>query len=104
MSFVDKTLICKDCSCEFIFTAGEQEFFHAKNLINVPKRCHNCRILMRVQRNGANPDNTACVNCAECGAPTQVPFQPKGYRPIYCGPCFRLKKGQANEALPQTKT
>ncbi len=98
MSFTDKTLICKDCNCEFLFTAGEQEFFHAKSLINVPKRCHNCRILMRVQRSGSSPENTACVNCAECGSATQVPFQPKGHRPVYCAACFRSKKEEIKSA------
>jgi len=28
------------------------------------------------------------VICAECGQPTQVPFQPRGDRPVYCRACF----------------
>src|SRR5271156_1607113 len=92
MSFEDKNLTCRDCQKTFVFSAGEQEFFSTKGLINEPKRCGNCRILMRVQRNGEDPKQTAEVNCAECGMPTRVPFQPKGYRPVYCGSCFRLKK------------
>ena len=28
----DKTIVCKDCGCEFIFTAGEQEFYKEKVL------------------------------------------------------------------------
>ncbi len=47
---------------------------------------------MRVMRNGEDPTKTAEVNCAECGSPTRVPFQPKGYRPVYCSYCFRTKK------------
>src|SRR5271170_8358236 len=92
MVFQDKDLTCRDCSKTFVFSAGEQEFFSAKGLVNEPKRCPNCRILMRVQRNGEDPSRTAEVNCAECGLPTRVPFQPKGYRPVYCSSCFRLKK------------
>lgn len=26
--------------------------------------------------------------CAECGQQTQVPFQPRGTRPVYCRACF----------------
>jgi len=95
MVFQDKDISCRDCNKSFVFSAGEQEFFHAKGLINEPKRCPNCRILMRVQRNGEDPGRTAEVNCAECGAPTRVPFQPKGYKPVYCTYCFRTRKAEA---------
>ena len=92
MSFQNKDLICRDCSRTFVFSAGEQEFFSTKGLVNEPKRCPSCRIIMRVQRNGVDPSCTAEVNCAECGSSTRVPFQPKGYRPVYCSSCFRAKK------------
>jgi len=92
MALENKNLVCRDCQKTFVFSAGEQEFFNAKGLTNEPKRCSNCRILMRAQRNGEDPKQTAEVNCAQCGLPTRVPFQPKGYRPVYCGACFRLKK------------
>lgn len=92
MAFEDKDLTCRDCNKTFVFSGGEQDFFSAKGLVNEPKRCPNCRILMRVQRNGEDPSRTAEVNCAECGSPTRVPFQPKGYRPVYCSYCFRTKK------------
>ncbi|GAB1475434.1 zinc-ribbon domain-containing protein [Bacillota bacterium] len=39
----DKTLICQDCGAEFIFTAGEQEFYKEKGFTNEPKRCKECR-------------------------------------------------------------
>ncbi|MGB8706829.1 MAG: zinc-ribbon domain containing protein [Dehalococcoidia bacterium] len=40
--FEDKTLICIECGCEFIFESGEQQFYLAKSLIE-PKRCPECR-------------------------------------------------------------
>ena len=43
MSFEDKTLTCKDCGAEFIFSAGEQEFYAEKGFTNEPKRCKACR-------------------------------------------------------------
>ena len=39
----DKTLTCKDCGCEFTFTASEQEFFAEKGFTNEPQRCKPCR-------------------------------------------------------------
>lgn len=97
MTFDDKILTCRDCNRTFVFSAGEQEFFSAKGLVNEPKRCPNCRLLMRVQRAGEDPGKTAEVSCAECGTATRVPFQPKGYRPVYCTSCFRAKKGELQE-------
>lgn len=38
----DRTLECIDCGEEFIFTAGEQEFFEEKGFDD-PKRCKSCR-------------------------------------------------------------
>ena len=43
--YEDETLICEDCGKEFVFTAGEQEFFAEKGLTNKPKRCPECRKL-----------------------------------------------------------
>lgn len=28
------------------------------------------------------------VICADCGKPAQVPFKPRGDRPVYCRDCF----------------
>ena len=39
----DRTLVCKDCSQEFVFTAGEQEFYKEKGFENDPVRCPDCR-------------------------------------------------------------
>lgn len=39
----DKKLICKDCGKEFVFTAGEQEFYKTKGFTNEPTRCPECR-------------------------------------------------------------
>ena len=41
--YEDKTLVCKDCGAEFVFTAGEQEFYAEKGFVNEPKRCKSCR-------------------------------------------------------------
>ena len=43
MEFQDKVLKCIDCGNDFIFTAGEQLFFHDKQFKNEPKRCKACK-------------------------------------------------------------
>jgi DNA-directed RNA polymerase subunit RPC12/RpoP len=43
MEFQDKMLKCIDCGADFVFTAGEQLFFHDKQFKNEPKRCKNCK-------------------------------------------------------------
>lgn len=37
--YEDKTLVCKECGAEFVFTAGEQEFYAEKGFQNEPQRC-----------------------------------------------------------------
>ena len=34
--FEDKTLVCKECGKEFVFTAGEQEFYAERGFQNEP--------------------------------------------------------------------
>lgn len=46
-NFIDKDIVCLDCEREFVFTAGEQEFFWSKGLAE-PKRCPSCRKFRRV--------------------------------------------------------
>ena len=41
--FEDKTLVCKECGNEFVFTAGEQEFYAERGFQNEPQRCKPCR-------------------------------------------------------------
>src|SRR5215207_5283063 len=43
MSYADKTITCRDCGTEFIFTSGEQEFYAQKGFTNEPTRCPSCR-------------------------------------------------------------
>lgn len=40
----DKTIVCKDCGKEFVFTVGEQQFYAEKGFENEPVRCKECRI------------------------------------------------------------
>ena len=89
MEFVDKVLKCADCGNEFVFTAGEQLFFHDKQFKNEPKRCKNCKS-KRVQGKAARPETR--TTCSECGVETTVPFKPSQGRPVLCRSCFQKKQ------------
>ena len=41
--YQDRPIKCVDCNENFIWTAGEQVFFHDKGLKNEPKRCKPCK-------------------------------------------------------------
>jgi DNA-directed RNA polymerase subunit RPC12/RpoP len=51
VEMADKNLVCKDCSKEFVFTEGEQEFYKEKGFENEPQRCPDCRRARKQQRN-----------------------------------------------------
>ncbi len=84
--YEDKTLVCKDCGKEFVFTAGEQEFYAEKGFENEPQRCKECR-QARKNANKAQKEMFTAV-CASCGGEAKVPFQPREDRPVYCSDCF----------------
>ena len=52
----DKTLVCKDCGAEFVFTEGEQAFYKEKGFENEPQRCPDCRKAKKQARNNRNYD------------------------------------------------
>ena len=96
MAFTDKTLVCSDCGREFTFTAGEQEFYSSKGLLNEPRRCPECRTARRKERRGYGERRSYSAVCASCGKETTVPFEPTQGRPIYCKECY-LRMKQSGE-------
>ena len=94
--YEDKTLVCRDCGDEFVFSASEQGFYAEKGFQNEPGRCADCRATRK--RNNGGKNNTRGqremhpATCAECGTETQVPFKPSGDRPVYCSDCFSNKR------------
>lgn len=92
MPFTDKSLTCIDCSQEFVFTAGEQEFHNSKGFTNEPRRCPTCRRARKGMDPNAAPRperQLYSVTCASCGKDAKVPFEPTGNRPVYCSDCFK---------------
>lgn len=92
----DKTLTCRECSAEFVFTAGEQEFFSSRGLLNEPGRCPACRSARRAGGGRAPRGERELYDtvCASCGGVAKVPFQPRGDRPVYCTECFAKMRDQ----------
>jgi len=97
MEFQDRVLKCVDCGADFIFTAGEQLFFHDKQFKNLPKRCKACkqkRAPSQGSSSGYARQETTAV-CAGCGKETTLPFRPTQGRPVYCRECFSHHRNQA---------
>ena len=98
MSFQEQTLTCQDCGKSFAFTAEEQQFHAQKGYTNLPKRCPDCRRARRDDRGYSSSGSGGGygrarremfpVTCAQCGVQTEVPFQPRGDRPVYCSDCY----------------
>ena len=109
----DKTLTCRDCGTNFTFTEGEQDFYGQKGY-SEPSRCPDCRAAKKASRNdgysnsyggsyssgggyssggygggyGRSERTMTKVVCANCGKDTEVPFVPRGDKPVYCSDCF----------------
>jgi CxxC-x17-CxxC domain-containing protein len=106
MSYEDKSIRCSDCGTTFTFSAQEQEQFASRGYTNEPKRCPSCRQARKAQQFGSNgtsyrsgnysyssPRQMFPVKCSECGKDTEVPFEPRTGRPVYCSDCYRKVRG-----------
>ena len=125
MSFLDKTLTCRDCGRQFVFSAGEQQFYQSRGLTNEPGRCPECRRARKAARGdgggyayssggsdysggggyggggyGGGYERSERPRrqmfpavCSSCGKDTEVPFQPRGDKPVYCSDCFESVRG-----------
>ena len=101
MNFQDKSIQCSDCGTTFTFSVGEQEQFASRGYTNAPKRCPECRQERKARQNGISGNSYGNDShsyiprremfpavCAECRKDTQVPFQPRQDRPVYCSDCY----------------
>jgi CxxC-x17-CxxC domain-containing protein len=116
LSYTDKQIACRDCGTMFTFTAGEQEFYASKGLTNQPTRCPSCRSTRKLRTNnfneqpddgggyvkyghfasfgGRTPRQMHPTTCADCGQATEVPFVPRGDRPVFCSNCYSKQKAR----------
>jgi CxxC-x17-CxxC domain-containing protein len=98
VNFVDKTLTCADCGASFTFSADDQAYHQERGFTNEPRRCPSCRAARRDERNGGSSGGYSqqremfSATCSRCGKEAQVPFQPRGDKPVYCSDCFRSQR------------
>jgi CxxC-x17-CxxC domain-containing protein len=104
MPYTERTLTCRDCARSFPFTVEEQEFFAQKGFTNDPVRCPECRAARKAERGESRggsggggysrePRVMYPAVCASCGKETEVPFQPRGDKPVYCSDCYSRERG-----------
>jgi CxxC-x17-CxxC domain-containing protein len=99
MSYADKSLDCRDCGQQFVFTAGEQEFYQQKGFTNAPTRCPQCRSARKASgftRSSGGPREMHTAMCSSCGKEAQVPFIPRGDKPVYCSDCFQGQRSSSS--------
>ena len=108
----DRILVCRECGSEFVFTAGEQEFYSERGFVP-PSRCPSCRAARRAERQSSPSDGYSGGSaygtgmqrgsvprpmfpaiCDDCGRETMVPFEPRPDRPVYCRDCFARRRQQ----------
>ncbi|MGN6672430.1 MAG: CxxC-x17-CxxC domain-containing protein [Thermomicrobiales bacterium] len=107
MFYQDKTHTSSDCGQEFVWTAGEQEYYAQKRFANERRRCPDCRRARKAQQGGGyasaggysagggyeRPQRQMYpAVCSNCGKETMVPFQPRGDKPVYCSDCFAERR------------
>jgi CxxC-x17-CxxC domain-containing protein len=97
MGFTDKNVMCADCNKEFVFSTTEQEFYASKGFTNEPKRCPDCRQARKSSRDSNRSGQSYQrqmypAQCAQCGKQTEVPFEPRQDKPVYCSDCYNTIK------------
>ncbi len=121
---MDRTIQCRDCGQEFTFTAGEQAFYQERGF-SEPQRCQSCRAARKAQRNdggsygssydsgygsgggggygasrggggySSGPRQMYPATCSQCGRATEVPFEPRLDKPVYCRECFQERRASS---------
>ncbi len=95
MDFRDKLIHCSICGSAFIFSAEKQEFCKVWGLPAESKQCSSCRKTVK-SKQGISSGNFGTTNrrlyqaiCSDCGKTTNLPFEPRSGRKVYCGDCYR---------------
>jgi CxxC-x17-CxxC domain-containing protein len=100
----DMSLKCFECGAPYSFTVEEQQAFNAKGRTHAPKRCPQCRAARAAKKTEHPVEKFSlptpirqmfAVTCTVCGKDTQVPFEPRAGRPVYCSDCYhKLRTGK----------
>jgi CxxC-x17-CxxC domain-containing protein len=122
----DKTLTCRDCGQPFTFTAGEQAFYQERGFSEPQRcpSCRAARKAQRSSDSGgygggyssggyngggggyssgadrggysSGPRQMYPAICSSCGKETEVPFQPRSDKPVYCRECFQERRASSS--------
>lgn len=98
MIFQDKLIQCSTCGATFTFSAEKQEFFKNWGIYGEPKQCSSCRNGVKSTRHSSGSHSGVTSHrayqaiCADCGKKTNLPFEPRSGRRVYCGDCYRKVK------------
>jgi CxxC-x17-CxxC domain-containing protein len=104
----DRELTCKECGSQFVFTAGEQEFYASRGFEHLPGRCPRCRAARKSRQPDSEPGTGGPYSgsprrvaremhpavCSACGKATEVSFVPRSDKPVYCSDCFAQVRGR----------
>ena len=85
-AFQDQTLVCRDCGKQFVWTAGEQEFYKQKGFDNPPSRCPEDRAKKKTEKMSSR--TMTKITCSNCGKEDEVPFVPRKGTGVLCRACF----------------
>jgi CxxC-x17-CxxC domain-containing protein len=121
----DRTLTCRDCGQPFVFTAGEQAFYQERGFSDPQRcpTCRARRKAERAASGydsggfgtsnygggstysdrgygggggfSSSPRQMYPAVCSNCGRATEVPFQPRSDKPVYCRECFQERRAAA---------
>lgn len=75
-----------------------------KGFANKPNRCPDCRAARKAAGGGRGGSSRSGgfggggaqremfrATCSQCGGVAEVPFQPRGDKPVYCRDCFQSR-------------
>jgi CxxC-x17-CxxC domain-containing protein len=118
----DMTITCRDCDQPFTFTASEQAFYQERGFSQPQRcaPCRAERKAQRAASGGDSYGNSYGGGgsyggnsyggsrgggsygggtrqlfpavCSACGKETEVPFQPRNDKPVYCRECFSERR------------
>ena len=95
---MNNLLTCITCGSQFDMDISEMEMYKSKAYDNPPKRCRMCRGSQKAIMSAGKQEKVMYTAvCDQCGQETQLPFKPKGAKPVYCRACFENKKKEESQ-------
>ena len=106
----DQNLTCVDCGKQFTFTESEQDLSTDPRASAPLVAAPDCRAARKAARNSGSSYSSGGSSyssgerqmypavCAQCGKNTQVPFSPRGDKPVYCSDCYRTQQSSTSSS------